>query len=36
MHSKILVITSPTGNNCLDVHDVLYPYSYDLSVPEHI
>ena len=36
MHSKIFVITSPTGNNKLDVYDVLYPYSYDLSVPEHI
>lgn len=36
MHSKIFVITSPTGNNKLDVHDVLYQYSYDLSVPEHI
>lgn len=36
MHSKIFVITSPTGNNKLDVYDVLYPYNYDLSVPEHI
>lgn len=36
MHSKILVIISPTKNIRLDVENVLYPYNIDLTVPEHI
>lgn len=36
MHSKILVIISPTQNVRLDVENILYPYNIDLTVPEHI
>ena len=36
MHSKILVIISPTKNVRLDVENILYPYNIDLTVPEHI
>lgn len=36
MHSKILVIISPTKNVYLDVENILYPYNIDLTVPEHI
>jgi hypothetical protein len=36
MHSKILVIVSPTKNVRLDVENILYPYNTDLTVPEHI
>jgi|GEM_PF-5170459 hypothetical protein len=36
MHSKILVIISPTKNIRLDVENILYPYNIDLTVPEHI
>ena len=36
MHSKILVIISPTINDSLDVENILYPYNIDLTVPEHI
>lgn len=36
MHSKILVIISPTKNVRLDVENILYPYNTDLTVPEHI
>ena len=36
MHSKILVIISPTKNVHLDVENILYPYNIDLTVPEHI
>lgn len=36
MHSKILVIVSPTKNVRLDVENILYPYNIDLTVPEHI
>lgn len=36
MHSKILVIISPTKNIRLDIENILYPYNIDLTVPEHI